>query len=127
MVGTKGRGRKSVASVIGILDEQNDHPREDQSEKQQDSMGNVKPVVKTSTMEQDLQDEVILVAQHAMDTEIDEQQIAAKVKQYFEQKYHGMLWHCCVGRNVACYVTHEQSKFLYFYIGQMAVVLFATA
>ncbi|KAJ0409773.1 hypothetical protein ATCC90586_001086 [Pythium insidiosum] len=81
----------------------------------------VKPVVKTSTMDQDLQDEVILVAQHAMDTEVDEQHIAHKIKSYFEQKYHGMLWHCCVGRNVACYVTHEQSKFLYFYVGQMAV------
>ncbi|GLD93083.1 hypothetical protein PINS_up022476 [Pythium insidiosum] len=87
----------------------------------------VKPVVKTSTMDQELQDEVILVAQHAMDTEVDEQHIAHKIKSYFEQKYHGMLWHCCVGRNVACYVTHEQSKFLYFYVGQMAVVLFATA
>ncbi|TYZ63720.1 hypothetical protein PybrP1_003689 [[Pythium] brassicae (nom. inval.)] len=90
-------------------------------------MVNVKPVVKTSTMEQELQDEVIAVAQHAMDTEVDEQQIAATIKTHFEQKHHGMLWHCCVGRNVACYVTHEQSKFLYFYIGQMAVVLFATA
>ncbi|DBA02347.1 TPA: hypothetical protein N0F65_007166 [Lagenidium giganteum] len=87
----------------------------------------VKPVVKTSTMDQELQDEVIIVAQNAIDTEINEQLIAAKIKTFFEQKYHGMLWHCCVGRNFACYVTHEQSKFLYFYIGQMAVVLFATA
>ncbi|GMF16932.1 unnamed protein product [Phytophthora fragariaefolia] len=87
----------------------------------------VKPVVKTSTMDQELQDEVIAVAQVAMSTETNEQEIAAKIKQHFEQKYHGLLWHCCVGRNVACYVTHEQSKFLYFYIGQMAVVLFATA
>nr|KAE8947680.1 hypothetical protein PF009_g2749 [Phytophthora fragariae] len=85
----------------------------------------VKPVVKTSTMEQELQDEVIAVAQVAMSTETNEQEIAAKVKQHFEQKYHGLLWHCCVGRNVACYVTHEQSKFLYFYIGQMAVGLCA--
>ena len=90
-------------------------------------VNNVKPVVKTSTMDQELQDEVINVAQNAIESEINEQQIAAKIKQFFEQKYHGMLWHCCVGRNVACYVTHEQSKFLYFYIGQMAVVLFATA
>jgi dynein light chain LC8-type len=87
----------------------------------------VKPVVKTSTMDPDLVDEVIGVAQVAIETETNEQHIAAKIKQHFEQKYHGMLWHCCVGRNVACYVTHEQSKFLYFYIGQMAVVLFATA
>ncbi|RLO06388.1 hypothetical protein DYB28_008593 [Aphanomyces astaci] len=87
----------------------------------------VKPVIKNSTMDQDLLDEVIWVAQAAIESEVNEQFIAAKIKRHFELKYHGMLWHCCVGRNVACYVTHEQSKFLYFYIGQMAVVLFATA
>ncbi len=87
----------------------------------------VKPVVKTSTMDQDLQDEVILVAHTAMESEKTEQEIAAKIKQYFEQKYHGILWNCCVGRNFSCSVTHEQTKFLYFYIGQMAFVLFATA
>ncbi|KUF77367.1 hypothetical protein AM587_10013321 [Phytophthora nicotianae] len=38
----------------------------------------VKPVVKTSTMEQELQDEVIAVAQVAMSTETNEQEIAAK-------------------------------------------------
>ena len=36
-------------------------------------------------------------------------------------------WHCLVGRNFASYVTHEDSKFIYFYIGQMGVCLFATA
>lgn len=87
----------------------------------------VKPVVKTSTMEAELQDEAIAVAQAAMDAETNEAEIAARVKQHFEQKYHGLLWHCAVGRNVACFVTHEQAKFLYFYVGQMAVVLFATA
>lgn len=77
-------------------------------------------------MDQELQDEAIAAAQAAMGTETNEQDVAAKVKLHFEQKYRGLLWHCCVGRNVACYVTHEQTSFLYFYIGQMAVVLFAT-
>ena len=86
-----------------------------------------KPVIKTSTMDSDLQDEVIQVAQGAIETELNEQLIAGKIKKHFETKYHGMLWHCAVGRNFACFVTHEHSKFLYFYIGQMAVVLFATA
>lgn len=87
----------------------------------------VKPVVKTSTMDPELQDEVILVTQNAIDSCVGEQQIAVRIKHHFEQKYYGMLWHCCLGRNVACSVTHEQSKFLYFYIGQMAIVIFATA
>ncbi|OQR98128.1 amino-acid acetyltransferase [Thraustotheca clavata] len=85
------------------------------------SSSSVKPVVKNSTMDQDLLDEVIWVAQAAIESEVNEQHIAAKIKKHFELKYHGMLWHCCVGRNMACYVTHEQSKFLYFYIGQMAI------
>ena len=36
-------------------------------------------------------------------------------------------WHCFVGRNFGSYVTHEASKFIYFYIGQMGVCLFSTA
>ena len=36
-------------------------------------------------------------------------------------------WHCFVGRNFGCFVTHEHSKFIYFYIGQTGVCLFSTA
>lgn len=39
--------------------------------------------------------------------------------------YH--RWHCFVGRNFGCFVTHEASRFVYFYIGQVGVCLFATA
>ena len=36
-------------------------------------------------------------------------------------------WHCFIGRNFGCVVTHDASKFIYFYIGQMGICLFATA
>lgn len=36
-------------------------------------------------------------------------------------------WHCFIGRNFGCFVTHEASKFIYFYVGQMGICLFATA
>ncbi|CAM9380246.1 unnamed protein product, partial [Sphacelaria rigidula] len=36
-------------------------------------------------------------------------------------------WHCFVGRNFGCYVTHEHTKFIYLYIGQLGVCLFSTA
>ena len=36
-------------------------------------------------------------------------------------------WHVFVGRNFGCYVSHEAKKFIYFYVGQMGVVIFATA
>ena len=35
-------------------------------------------------------------------------------------------WHCFVGRNFACYVTYEEHSFIYFYIGQVGVCVFAT-
>ena len=54
-----------------------------------------------------------------------EQEAAAHIKQLFEQKTN-RTWHCFVGRNFGCYVTHEASKFTYFYLGQVGVTLFAT-
>ena len=33
-------------------------------------------------------------------------------------------WHCVVGRNFGSYVTHETKHFIYFYLGQVAILLF---
>ncbi len=40
-------------------------------------------------------------------------------------QYHG-VWHCVVGRNFGSYVTNEQKHYIYFYQGQIAVLLFKT-
>ncbi|CAB4394070.1 unnamed protein product [Rhizophagus irregularis] len=37
---------------------------------------------------------------------------------------HGTTWHCIVGRNFGSYVTHETKHFIYFYIGNIAILLF---
>ena len=39
-------------------------------------------------------------------------------------KKHGPTWHVVVGRNFGSYVTHETKHFIYFYLGQVAVLLF---
>ena len=39
-------------------------------------------------------------------------------------KAYGGTWHCIVGRNFGSYVTHETKHFIYFYLGQVAVLLF---
>ncbi len=54
------------------------------------------------------------------------QEIAGFIRQTFDQKYPA-TWHVLVGRNFGCFVTHEKSKFSYFYVGQMGVCMFATA
>ena len=40
-------------------------------------------------------------------------------------QYNG-VWHCVVGRNFGAYATHEAKHYLYFYMGQIAVMLFKT-
>ena len=41
----------------------------------------------------------------------------------FDKKYNP-TWHCIVGRNFGSYMTHETKHFIYFYLGQVAVLLF---
>ncbi|CAD7680948.1 unnamed protein product [Nyctereutes procyonoides] len=41
----------------------------------------------------------------------------------FDKKYNP-TWPCILGRNVGSYVTHETKHFIYFYLGQVATLLF---
>ena len=52
-----------------------------------------------------------------------EKDIAAYIKKEFDKKYNP-TWHCIVGRNFGSYVTHETRHFIYFYLGQVAILLF---
>ena len=52
-----------------------------------------------------------------------EKDIAAYIKKEFDKKYNP-TWHCITGRNFGSYVTHETKHFIYFYLGQVAVLLF---
>ena len=52
-----------------------------------------------------------------------EKDIAAFIKKEFDKKYNP-TWHCIVGRNFGSYVTHETKHFIYFYLGQVAILLF---
>ena len=45
------------------------------------------------------------------------------IKKEFDRKYNP-TWHCIVGRNFGNYVTHETKHFIYFYLGQVAILLF---
>jgi dynein light chain LC8-type len=51
------------------------------------------------------------------------QDVAAYIKKEFDRK-HGPTWHVIVGRNFGSYVTHETKHFIYFYLGQVAILLF---
>lgn len=84
---------------------------------------NRKAVIKNADMTEDMQECAIDCANEALNKFSIEKDIAAFIKKQFDQKYNP-TWHCIVGRSFGSYVTHETKNFLYFYIGQTAVLLF---
>uniref|UniRef100_F1LH84 Dynein light chain n=1 Tax=Ascaris suum TaxID=6253 RepID=F1LH84_ASCSU len=53
----------------------------------------------------------------------NEQMIASAIKRRFDDLY-GPSWQCIVGKSFGCYITHLQNHFLYFYVGDFAVLLY---
>ena len=80
-----------------------------------------------------MQQDAINVSTKAIETYSIEKDIACYIKKEFDRK-HNPTWHCVVGkvnqfnsfigRNFGSYVTHETKHFIYFYLGQIAVLLF---
>lgn len=86
-------------------------------------MADKKAVIKNADMSNQMQDEAIKTAVTALEKFNIEKDIAAYIKKEFDKKY-SPTWHCIVGRNFGSYVTHETKHFIYFYLGQVAILLF---
>ncbi|KAJ8287313.1 hypothetical protein GJAV_G00050120 [Gymnothorax javanicus] len=82
-----------------------------------------KAVIKNADMPEDMQQEAVECATQALEKYNIEKDIAAFIKKEFDRKYNP-TWHCIVGRNFGSYVTHETKHFIYFYLGQVAILLF---
>uniref|UniRef100_A0A8C6A1S2 Dynein light chain n=1 Tax=Marmota marmota marmota TaxID=9994 RepID=A0A8C6A1S2_MARMA len=74
-------------------------------------------------LEEMQQDSVECAATQALEKYNIEKDIEAHVRKEFDKKYHP-TWNCIVGRNFNSYVTHETKHFIYFYLGQVAILLF---
>lgn len=79
--------------------------------------------IKLSEMPKDMENYAVLCAQEGLVKVNNEQEVAALLKKEFDTKF-GPTWNCFVGRNFGSFVTHEQNNYIYFYIGQMGVLLF---
>ncbi|KAJ8347718.1 hypothetical protein SKAU_G00263070 [Synaphobranchus kaupii] len=88
-----------------------------------DIMADRKAVIKNADMSEDMQQDAVDCATQAMEKFNIEKDIAAYIKKEFDKKYNP-TWHCIVGRNFGSYVTHETKHFIYFYLGQVAILLF---
>jgi dynein light chain LC8-type len=59
----------------------------------------------------------------AMDKYQIEKDMATYVKKKMDEEFGG-TWHCVVGRNFGCSITHDTKYVLFFQIDQMHVLLF---
>ena len=82
-----------------------------------------KAVIKNADMSDEMQQDAIDVANQALERHNIEKDIAGFIKKEFDKKYNP-TWHCIVGRSFGSYVTHETKNFIYFYMGQLAILLF---
>jgi len=82
-----------------------------------------KAVVKNADMTEEMAQEAIDCATAALSKWGIEKDVAAHIKKEFDKK-HNPTWHCIVGRNFGSYVTHETKHFIYFYLVQVAILLF---
>ncbi|EPY42583.1 dynein light chain LC8-type [Angomonas deanei] len=54
-----------------------------------------------------------------------ETDVASMIKREFDKK-HYPTWQCIVGRNFGADVEHEAKNMIYFYVGQVSVLLWKT-
>ena len=86
-------------------------------------MAEKKVVIKSNDMSDEMQHAATELAINALERFQVEKDVAGYIKKEFDRKYNP-TWHCVVGRNFGSYVTHETKHFVYFYVGQVAVLLF---
>mmetsp|Transcript_6440 Transcript_6440/g.13152 ORF Transcript_6440/g.13152 Transcript_6440/m.13152 type:complete len:91 (+) Transcript_6440:68-340(+) len=82
-----------------------------------------KAVIKNADMDEKMQQDAVDIASKALSEYNIEKDVACYIKKEFDRKYTP-TWHVIVGRNFGSYVTHETKHFIYFYLGQVAVLLF---
>ncbi len=74
-------------------------------------------------MEDTMKDDVEKEVNKAIDTKETEKEISESIKNYFDKTY-SPNWHCVVGKHFASYVTFQSKHYIFFYIGQLAILLY---
>lgn len=54
-----------------------------------------------------------------------EQDIATAIKKELDEVHPAEMWQVFVGRNFGCFVTHEDAKYIYFYLQQTGICVYA--
>lgn len=88
-------------------------------------MAERKPNIKQSDISDEMQNDAVEVATKAIEQCVMEKEIAAAIKREFDKK-HAPTWQCVVGRHFGADCVHESKHFIYFYMGQLAILLWKT-
>ncbi|CAH6719612.1 dynein light chain 1, cytoplasmic [[Candida] jaroonii] len=81
------------------------------------------PILRASDISDDLQTKIYELSQDAIANYKIEKDIATYLKKELDQLF-GPTWHVIVGESFGSYVTHDQGFFTYFYIGELAFLIF---
>lgn len=82
-------------------------------------------IVNINAMTLPLAESVVNIAAQALKDEMTEEAVAGAIKKRLAEKFPADIWQVFVGRNFGCFVSHEDGKFVYFYIGQTGFCVFA--
>ncbi|VDK39317.1 unnamed protein product [Taenia asiatica] len=86
-------------------------------------MSTGRAVVKNGDMPIEMQQHALACARDAMSEFCIEKDIAIYIKKKFDETYNP-TWHCIVGRSYGSYVSYESKHFIYFYLGELGILLF---
>lgn len=82
--------------------------------------------MKLADISPEMQNEALDIASKALKEHQMEKDIAAHIKREFDKR-HSPSWQCVVGRHFGADLVHENKNFIYFYVGQISVLLWKTS
>lgn len=83
-----------------------------------------RPLIKNIAMDDPrMKQDAIDISIRALEIHSVETDIACYIKKEFDKIYK-RTWHCIVGKDFGSYVSHERNRFIYFYVGKTAILLF---
>lgn len=88
-------------------------------------MSERKPNIKEAEISAEMKNDAQNIAMKAIKEHSVEKEIAAHIKKEFDKRYFPS-WQCIVGRNFGADVSYESKHFIFFYVGQISVLLWKT-
>ncbi|CAL8070410.1 unnamed protein product [Calicophoron daubneyi] len=86
-------------------------------------VGEERALVKSTDMDEEKQHAAVDCTAAAIDRFDDTREIAKYVKKEFDKRFGG-TWHCIVGTDFGCEISHKAGTFIYFVLRNHAILVF---